>query len=307
VFKLSRTTRAAQTESPRYHQPMSPSPPPPHDRILIAGCGDVGSRLGRLLADRGHLVWGLRRDPATLPRAIHPVAADLSDPSSLAVLPPRLDLVIYTAAADGRDETAYRATYVAGPRNLLEALRRAGQTPRRWLFTSSTGVYGQDDGSWVDEDSPTEPATMTGRVMLEGERVFESAPWPAVVARLAGIYGPGRTRLLDRVAAGEARCSAGETHYTNRIHADDAAAALAHLAHLPDPAPRHLVVDDEPAERCRVLRDLAEMLGAPPPPDGDPVTRGGNKRCSNRRLRASGWAPRYPSYREGYAEMVRDG
>lgn len=277
-----------------------------HDRILIAGCGDVGSRLGRLLADRGHMVWGLRRDPEVLPRAIQPVAADLSDPSTLDDLPEGLDLVVYTAAADGRDETAYRAAYVDGPRNLLDALQRAGETPRRWLFTSSTGVYGQDDGSPVDEDSPTEPASMTGRVMLEGEQVFRDAPWPAVVARLAGIYGPGRTRLLDRIEAGEARCSDSETHYTNRIHADDAAAALAHLAYLDDPAPTYVVVDDEPAERCRVLRDLAEHLGAPPPPHDEPTAhrRGANKRCSNWRLKETGFTLRYPSYREGYREMI---
>lgn len=278
-------------------------------RVLIAGCGDVGSRLGGLLARRGHGVWGLRRHPENLPEGIEPLAADLTDPVTLQDLPPDLDLVFYTAAAEGRSDEAYRQAYVDGVRHLLEALQEAGQTPQRILFTSSTGVYGQRDGSWVDETSPTEPESFTGRRVLEGEELLAQGPFPAVSLRLGGIYGPGRTRLLDRVRRGEATCPEGPPIYTNRIHSEDAAAALVHLGFLGTVESCYVGVDRRPADLCEVLRFLARRLEAPPPrtvPAESTDIRRGSKRCSSRRLFDSGFRFVYPTYREGYAEMIEN-
>lgn len=126
-------------------------------RILVAGCGYVGGKLGSLLADDGHEVYGLRRNPDALPTGIKPVAADLSREAPPDILPQNLDFVFYAVSADGPDDEAYRLAYVDGPRNLLEALSNRGDNIRRFFFTSSTGVYAQSDGEWVDEDSPTEP------------------------------------------------------------------------------------------------------------------------------------------------------
>ncbi len=276
-------------------------------RVLVAGCGYVGAELAGQLAASGHRVWGLRRRPAGLPPGVEPLAADLTRPATLADLPADLEVVVYAAAADAADEGAYRATYVDGPRHLLAALAGQGQRPRRLLFTSSTGVYGQDDGSWVDEDSPAEPATATGRVLLEGERLLREGPFPATVVRLAGLYGPGRLLLVDQLRSGAAEVTAGRAEYLNLVHRDDAAGLLAHLAGVADPAPLYLGVDWEPAERSALLGWLAERLGVAPPrvvADRRGGRHGGNKRCSNRRLLDSGHVFRFPTWRDGYADLL---
>jgi nucleoside-diphosphate-sugar epimerase len=289
-------------------------------RILIAGCGDVGATLGQGLQAAGHEVWGLKRRPADLPSGIQPLAADLADPATLNALPPALDAVVYSAAAAGFDEAAYQAAYIAGVQNLLAALRRAGQQPRRLLFTSSTSVYAQHQGEWVDEDSPAEAAGFSGRCIRAGEQWMWDSNWPAVVVRFGGIYGPGRTRLIDSVRAGTATRPVGPPLYTNRIHRDDCARVLEHLLFLPAPAPLYLAVDDDPAPLGEVLSWLATQLGLPEPPlaadaalkpgagTGDSASRmRASKRCRNARLRASGFQFRYPGYRDGYAALLGDG
>ena len=280
-------------------------------RILIAGCGYVGAELGRRLAGAGHHVWGLARRPAGLPSGVQPWPADLTDPATLGDLPPGLDAVVYCAAADGFDEAAYRSAYKEGPRHLLAALERQKQRPARIVFTSSTGVYGQTGGDWVDEDSPAEADHFSGAIVRQGEEIFQQGPFPALVARLGGIYGPGRTRLISRLRRGEAACVEGEVSWTNRIHRDDAAGALAHLLTLDEAQDLYLVVDREPADDCAVLRWLAERLGLEPPPvllagEGRRQRRS-NKRASSERLIASGYELRYPTFREGYGELIDAG
>lgn len=278
------------------------------ERILIAGCGDVGGRLGRRLVATGHRVWGLRRRVEDLPGELEPLAADLTDPTSLR-LPEGLDVVVYTAAAGETSDAAYRQAYVEGVENLLAALERGAQRPRRVMFTSSTGVYGQRDGSWVDEDSPTEPAGFTGQRVLEGEMRLRASLHPTLTVRLGGIYGAGRTRLVERVRRGEATCPEGPPLYTNRIHSEDAAALLAHLLGLEEADGVYVGVDCEPAPLCAVLDFLAERLDAPPPrrvPPGESGRlRGAGKRCSSGRLRATGYRFIHPTYREGYTALLR--
>ncbi len=275
------------------------------ERVLIAGCGYVGSALAARLADEGHEVWGMRRNPDALPAGVRPLAADLSDPETLGLLPSGLTTVFYTVAADGGSDDEYRAAYVDGPRNLLAALVARGERPRRVIFTSSTSVYGQSAGEWVDEDSPTEPEGFGGRRMLEGEAVVRGGPFPGVVLRLAGIYGPGRTSYIDRVRSGAAECPA-ETTYTNRIHRDDCAGALRHLMLLDDPHPIYLGVDRAPADSCEVLHWLADTLGLPAPRHAvtSSTRRRSNKRVRGDRLVASGYELAYPTYREGFAALL---
>jgi nucleoside-diphosphate-sugar epimerase len=278
-------------------------------RILIAGYGYVGTALGARLLAAGHEVWGLRRSAVGFPLGVHAVAADLTNPQTLRHLPPALEVVFYTAAADGSDDAAYRATYVDGLRHLLEALVEQRQAPRRVLFTSSTAVYAQSHGDWVDEASPTEPQHFTGRRVLEGERLLLASPFAATVLRLGGIYGPERVSLIERVRQGLGVCREGPPLYTNRIHRDDCAGALHHLMTLPQPEALYLGVDHDPADQCDVLRWLAAQLGAPPPKIAGLVedeTRRPrtNKRCRNTRLVDSGYAFRYPTFREGYAALL---
>lgn len=281
-------------------------------RVLIAGCGDVGTALGVLLAAQGHSVFGLRRRAGLLGPPLHPVAADLAEPATLRALPDGVDTLVYAAAADGFDEAAYRRAYVDGLANVLAALRARTAPLARVAYCSSTAVYAQDDGAWVDETSPAEPRGFSGRRLLDGERLALASGARPIVVRLAGIYGPGRTRLIDQVRAGTATCTEGAPTWTNRIHRDDCAGVLAHLLALPAPDPLWIGVDHEPAPLCTVLDWLAARLGAPPPrrvPAGEATGRRerSNKRCRNARLAASGYGFRFPTFREGYGAVLAEG
>jgi nucleoside-diphosphate-sugar epimerase len=280
-------------------------------RVLIAGCGYVGTALGALLAEDGHEVFALRRSVRERPAGVSLIQADLTAIDTLRALPARLDVVFYTASADATDDRSYRGVYVDGLRYLLAALE--GQTLRRVLYTSSTGVYAQQDGEWVDEISPAEPRHFSGARLLEGETLLRRSGRPATVVRLSGIYGPGRERLLERVRRGEATIPAGAPVYSNRIHRDDCAGVLRHLMSLERIEPLYLASDDEPAEMAVVLRWLAERLGVPSPPVEERAApherygRTSNKRVKNARLLASGYRFRYPTFREGYAGLIAGG
>jgi len=270
-------------------------------RLLIAGCGDLGIRLAaRLPVDGTWQVTGLRRDASRLPPSITPLSADLSRPETLARLDRDWDAVIYQATPGQRDESAYRRTYVEGLSNLLDQVR-----PQRLIFVSSTAVYGQDGGEWVDEQSKTEPSRFNGRIVLEGERVALAAAAESLVVRFSGIYGPGREYLIESVRSGRARCRPKPPQWTNRIHADDCAAVLEHLLELDTPESIYCASDCRPAARCEVLDWLAERLGAGSPERlGPQEDAGQGKRIDNRRLLASGFAFRFPDYQHGYGAML---
>lgn len=278
-------------------------------KILIAGCGYVGCVLGAQLAAQGHRVWGMRRRPLARITGLIPIEADLAIPSSLQGLPPDLDIVFYLVSPSGADDAFYRAAYVDGLRTLLEALEKQGQRPSRVLFVSSTAVYVQQGGEWVDETSPTEPTHFSGQRLLEGEQVLFGGPFSGVVVRFGGIYGPRRIQIIDRARSGRAEYAPGPPRYTNRIHRDDCAGVLRHLMNLSDPARVYLGVDSEPAQEFTVLRWVSAALGAQPP---RPVRAEkiasqpgrGNKRCRNNRLLESGYEFRYPTFREGYRDLI---
>jgi nucleoside-diphosphate-sugar epimerase len=279
-------------------------------RSLIAGCGYVGAALGVRLVSEGQCVFGLRRRALRLPSGVEPVEADLGVPATLAALPDALDFVFYLASPGGAEDALYRAAYVDGLRNLLDALAKQGQRPRRVVFASSTAVYGQHGGEWVDESSPTEPADFRGTRLLEAESLLLRGPFPGVAVRFGGIYGPRRSRLVDQVRAGRAVFRPGGPHYTNRIHRDDCAGVLRHLAQLEKAEPVYLGVDCEPADEAAVLRWLAGALGAAEPRAGAadtpraPLRRGGSKRCRNDLLLASGYRFAYPTFREGFRAVI---
>ena len=276
-------------------------------QVLIAGCGYVGTALGLELAAQGDTVWGLRRNAGKLPSPIRPVAADLLADRLEDVLP-QVDRVVYAAAADGPREDAYRRAYVEGPGRLLAALTARGDPVERFIFISSTAVYGDAGGGWVDEATPCIPENFRGSTVLEGEEAVLASSISGLVLRLGGIYGPGRTRLLDRVREGKARCPGDGPIWSNRIHREDCAGALGHLLRLQEPHPVYLGVDDAPTPLCQVYRELAGMLDAPEPQVDPASTRDrSNKRCSNRRLRESGYHFRFPTFREGYRALVESG
>ncbi|MGY3300522.1 nucleoside-diphosphate-sugar epimerase [Pseudomonas sp. TE6288] len=276
---------------------------------LIVGCGDVGGRLARQLLADGWQVDGLRRSVRDLPEGVRPVAADLSNPRLPEVWPTRApDYLVYCVAASQHDEAGYQAAYVDGLRHVLDWLKTKGQRPRRLLFVSSSSVYAQQDGEWIDESAATAPEGYSGKVMLEAERLALGSGIPASIVRLTGIYGPGREWLLSQVRQGY-RVAEEPPLYGNRIHAEDAAGLLAHLLQadargvvLDD---CYIGVDDDPAALADVVGWLREYLGVTEWSDQQRVRRTGSKRCSNARARALGWVPQYPSYKEGYAAILQ--
>lgn len=268
--------------------------------VLLVGCGELGADVGQRLAAQGHAVLALRRRADRVPQPLQGLSMDLT--RGRPDLPP-LDLAYLVVALTARPRTEenYRATYVEGMTHALDALAATGQVPRRAVLVSSTGVFGDlDPAVLADESTPPHPADGPARMLLQAERAFSDRVPGGTVLRLSGLYGHGSTRLVDQVRAGTVT---DPNRWTNRIHRDDAAAAVVHLL-TRDTPPESLYVgtDDEPALLGDVAAHLAAQLGAPAPPAAD-ADLGHGKRFSNARLRASGWTPDFPTYREGYATL----
>ncbi|MBT2297008.1 NAD-dependent epimerase/dehydratase family protein [Pseudomonas fluorescens] len=276
--------------------------------VLIAGCGDIGGRLAsQLLVDHWQ-VYGLRRTVSHLPTGVAGVAGDLFSEQCPADWPTGpLDYVVYSAAATEHDEPGYRAAYIDGLQHVLGWLKQHGQRPKRLLFVSSSSVYGQQGGEWVDETSATVAGGYSGRLMLEAEQLALDSGVPASRVRLTGIYGPGREWLLSQVRQGYSVVE-DPPLYANRIHADDAAGLLAFLLEADRQGKTledcYIGVDDAPAALAEVVGWLRDYMSITQWAENASVRRAGSKRCSNARARALGWSPRYPSFREGYAAIL---
>lgn len=280
----------------------------PKTSVLIVGCGDVGSRLATQLLDNDWLVYGLRRSIDRLPEGVIGVAGDLFHAPCPAQWPKgQIDYLVYSAAATDHDEAGYRAAYVEGLAHTLSWLKKNGQQPKRLLFVSSSGVYGQKDGEWVDETSAAEATSYSGQIMLEAEQLALNSGIPASVVRLTGIYGPGREWMLSQVRKGY-RVAVEPPLYGNRIHADDAGGLLAFLLNADRQGKTlddcYIGVDDAPVPLAEVVDWLREQLGVTEWAAETSVRRAGSKRCSNARAKALGWEPRYSSYHQGYGEIL---
>ncbi len=278
---------------------------------LILGCGDIGTTLGKRLQEAGHRVIGVRRNAAALAATgLEAVSLDLGDPARLVDLP-NAEVLVYVVSADHFDEAAYRAAYPDGLKAVLSEFAGRERPPRRVFFVSSTSVYPQQEGEWVDETSPTAPSGFSGQLMREAEQALIDHPLPGTVVRFSGIYGPGRDRLIRQVGEGRIAPSSPAMH-TNRIHRDDCAGVLAHLIDLAlAEKPLHdlyLANDCEPAPLHEVMSWLATQLKVEATETiQSPLRRRASKRCDNTRLLESGYAFHYPSYREGYAQVLKVG
>jgi nucleoside-diphosphate-sugar epimerase len=272
-------------------------------RVLIAGCGYVGSAAAKLFQNKGWHVtaWSRSGELTDQELAVDSFAVDLRDGDAVRRRKFDCDVVVHCASSRGANATEYRRIYRDGVQNLIDAFPGA-----HLIFTSSTSVYAQRDGSWVDENSPAEPEVETAKVLRETEEIVLARG--GTVLRLGGIYGPHRSFLLQSVKAGTAAIGAFD-RYINQIHRGDAAAAIAFVAERAEViGPRLLnVVDNEPAPRSEILCWLAVRMQMPlaPPAETPNSNRGSsNKRVSNARLRALGWSPMYPSYKEGFLQSV---
>ena len=287
-------------------------------RVLIVGCGYVGMALGKELTAHGHEVFGLRRTErgaAELESAgIQGVLGDITRGEDLARLDAEYDWVVNCVSASGGGVEDYRAVYLRGARNLVAWLE--ARPPKKFVYTSSTGVYGQTDGLLVDETSPAEPQTETGRVLVEAEEVLLEAArrmkLPAVILRLAGIYGPGRGYWLRENLRGQARIEGTGQRLINSIHRDDAAGAILAALHRGRPGEVYNVVDDEPVSQIEFFEWLSTVLaGTLPPAVPEDLQAAGqrglsHKRVSNLKLKAElGYRFKFPTFREGYGVEIR--
>jgi len=270
-------------------------------RILIAGCGYVGGATADLFHAAGWEVegWTHSGHAAAKPYPIR--AVDISDRAAVAAAASPFDAVIHCASSGGGGAETYRRIYLGGARNLISEVR-----PSIFLYTSSTSVYAQIGGQWVNEESAAEPAHATGRVLRETEELVRKNG--GMVARLAGIYGPGRSALLRKFLSGEARIEGGARRYLNQVHRDDIAAALLQLVTTPNESQIMNVCDDQPLTQQECYEWLAEKMSRPPPPivapGGERKRGASNKRVSNRKLRALGWRPQFPNFQSGVEKSV---
>ncbi len=313
-------------------------------KALVVGCGYVGMALGAELVRQGHEVHGLRRThnggEQMRALAIRPLFGDITRRETLDQLPRDFEWVVNCTSASGGGAEEYRAVYVEGNRNLADWLmppatqpgagtasspeplcekdsgdeavpapdRVASSSIRKFVYTSSTGVYGQNDGSTVDESSPTVPEAETAKILVEAEQLLLGAAargLPVVILRLAGIYGPGRGYWLRQFLAGEARLEGNGSRILNMVHLDDVVGSTVAALHRGRSGEVCNVVDDEPVSQLAMFGWLAAKLGRSVPSPGPAAAfrRGAtNKAVSNHRLRSElNYKLKYPSFREGFA------
>ncbi len=256
-------------------------------KLLLIGHGYLGQAVARVFREVG---WEVV--PVTLSGGDGSLACDVGDRAAVEELPVA-DFIVHCAASGRGGAEAYQHVYVDGCRNLTE---RFPGVPL--LFTSSTSVYAQTDGSRVTEESPAVPGRETGRLLLEAEKITLSAG--GVVARLAGIYGPGRSVILKKFLSGEAVIEDGGSRFLNQIHRDDAAMAVFHLATAGVSAAVFNVSDSSPLSQRACYEALSQMFDRSLPPGGprDLNRKRGwtHKQVSNEKLRATGWQPAFPSF-----------
>jgi len=274
-------------------------------KIVIAGCGFLGEATAGFFLEAGWRVLGLCATAESAGRLSgSPFAVAVSDISKPMAVPAGWsdpDVILHCASSGRGGADAYRAVYRDGLQHLLQAF-----SPKRLIFTGSTSVYSQADGSWVNEESPAEPDRETGQILLEAEKIALDSG--GIVARLAGIYGPGRSVLLKKFLDGSALLEAGGHRWINQIHRDDGARALLALAQNEMASGVYNVSDDTPTSQREIYGWIAGFLNRALPPEGpaDLNRKRGwtSKRISNQRLRSVGWMPVYPSYKAALPELI---
>ena len=275
------------------------------NRLLIFGCGFLGLRVAHQWQERGGTVIAVTRSEEKAAQlaaqGIEPILADLMRPETLTALP-SASRVLYCVGYDRSSSWSKEALYIDGLTHVLEAMQGRVE---RFVYVSSTSVYGQDDGSWIDETSATEPTTDGGRICLATEQRLRERVVQATILRISGLYGPDRLLArVDQLRAGEPIGGNPEA-WLNLIQGDDSARACVAALTAPSPGPLYLVSDDRPLTRREYFTALAQRVGAPPPVfSGSPTSRhtpdGLNKRCRNERVISElGLKWQYPEITQG--------
>ncbi len=287
-------------------------------RVAILGCGYVGLELARQLREN-HVIIGVRRSDSDIDQVknlgVQAQQADITEAADLATLPD-VDGIVFAASTGGQGADAARRVFVEGIQAVLAEFGSRDDPPTQFIYTSSTGVYGDHDGEWVDEDTPPNPTSAKTQVLREAERVVredaQSVGMTGKVVRFAGLYGPHRYRL-NRYLEGPVT-----EGYLNMIHRNDAAGILRFM--LESTEKSLLVgVDDEPVDKWVFADWLADECGVERPPkqtvserlqsiagDSEEVRRRlmTSKRCSNALVRSLDFEFQYPTYREGYRAAI---
>ncbi len=277
-------------------------------KILIIGCGSIGTQLAHNLAAKGHDVTGLKRNPPKLDIGeINYFTADISLAYQLVQLPLDFEFIYFIVSPDGRNKESYQAIYEIGLTNLIDRFAKEGASPN-WIFVSSTSVYGQSEGEWVDEESITQPDNITSQYIRQAEQQLMDLNAQNIVVRFSGIYGPGREYLL-RMAKQQSVIQKDPPYYTNRIHQQDCIGVLIFLLEQSLAGVTleqcYLASDDDPATMWDVMSWLTEHLSCKPPEvKVNDKAVGMNKRCNNQRLKTLGYHFQYPDFKAGYLELI---
>jgi nucleoside-diphosphate-sugar epimerase len=276
-------------------------------KILFIGCGDIAQRAAGLVKG-GQQCYGLRRNPKGLPSYITPTAADAADPKQLlSVATESFDIWVATMTPGEFTRQAYEQSYLAVAHAIAETVAAVSNPPKFIIWVSSTSVYGDCAGGWVSETTKPNPVTFSGEILLQAEQVIRDLSCQSAIVRFSGIYGPNRTRLIDQVRSGKGRPQTPQ-QWSNRIHADDCGAVLAHLINLFEldkPIEQvYLASDSQPVTQHEIRQWLAERLSVELIEES--VATGPVRRCSNRLLLESGFSFRYPSFKEGYAALLEN-
>ncbi|MBP3953821.1 SDR family oxidoreductase [Gemmata sp. G18] len=281
---------------------MSPLIRPPGTQ-LVFGCGYLGRRVASRWLAGGHPVAALTRRNADALRnvGIEPVTGDVLDPESLRALP-TANTVLYAVGMDRSAGKSMRDVYVTGLAHVLTTLPPC----TRFIYASSTSVYGQTNSDWVNEGSPTDPTEESGKVVLEAEQLLRSIKPDAIVLRLAGLYGPDRLLRKQPVLKGEPLVGDADK-WLNLVHVADAASAVLWAEAHAAPGETYNVADGTPVSRRDFYTRLAELLHAPEAKfDSRPEQGAPNRRIDAAKFRALGWAPVFTSYREGLTAAVAE-
>jgi nucleoside-diphosphate-sugar epimerase len=280
------------------------------EKIALLGFGDIANRLSVYLND--YQIVGVKRSPINHSTVTIEMANCCDQQQMDQVMSVGFDVLVMTFTPTEMSDTGYQQGYVKPVQTILNALNQQAVKPRLIIFVSSTSVYAQQDGGWVDERSPAEPESYSGRRLLEAEKLISDSGYPYSHVRFSGIYGRGRGHLVEQVLAGKGT-PAEPAIYTNRIHADDCAGVLAHLikrqkTHAIDNI--YIASDHQPAPLHEVKQWMRETLGLPKNHfhENAPLTKRtarSNKRCGNALLVESGYVFRYPSFKEGYAPLLK--
>ncbi|WP_437185762.1 SDR family oxidoreductase [Planctomicrobium sp. SH668] len=279
--------------------------------VLIIGCGYVGLKFAQSRLALGDTVSALTRQTNRSQEfqqlGITPIIGDVLEPSSLQALP-NADLCLYAVGFDRHANADKRSVYVDGLRNVLDVISR--KIPRL-IYISSTSVYGQDDGEFVDENSPCVPTSEGGKICLEAEQVLREfypenqGQSSGTIVRLSGIYGPGRLIARRDQLVAQLPIQANPESWLNLIHLEDIVQVISRVVSTPSPAPLYLASDETPLLRREFYSGIARAIGSPEPTYECSVPNSLNKRCSITKLKEElGVSFQFPNALQAITELL---